>query len=66
MKEVGVFEDICVCDFIEEEFGKICDVIDKLKVEGDFCCEVFFNIKCLIEIGSYCGICYCRGLFVCG
>lgn len=35
-------------------------------VEGDLCKEEIQNIKWLMEIGSYCGVCYCKGLFVCG
>jgi hypothetical protein len=40
-------------DLTEEELGKIRDVIDKLKVEGDLRREVSLNIKRLIEIGRY-------------
>ncbi|ATX83359.1 30S ribosomal protein S13 [Bacillus velezensis] len=64
LKEAGVSED--TRDLTEEELGKIRDVIDKLKVEGDLRREVSLNIKRLIEIGSYRGIRHRRGLPVRG
>lgn len=66
LKEAGVSEDTRVRDLTEEELGKIRDVIDKLKVEGDLRREVSLNIKRLIEIGSYRGIRHRRGLPVRG
>lgn len=53
-------------DLIDDELGCICEVVDGYKVEGDLCCEINLNIKCLMEILLYCGICYCCGLLVCG
>lgn len=66
LKEAGVSEDTRVRDLTEEELGKIRDIIDKLKVEGDLRREVSLNIKRLIEIGSYRGIRHRRGLPVRG
>lgn len=62
----GVSEDTRVRDLTEEELGKIRDVIDGYKVEGDLRREVSLNIKRLIEIGSYRGIRHRRGLPVRG
>jgi small subunit ribosomal protein S13 len=36
------------------------------KVEGDLCCEILENIKCLIDIKFYRGLRHCRGLPVRG
>nr|MDH3175686.1 30S ribosomal protein S13 [Bacillus pumilus] len=66
LKEAGVSEDTRVRDLTEDELGKIRDIIDKLKVEGDLRREVSLNIKRLIEIGSYRGIRHRRGLPVRG
>lgn len=66
LKEAGVSEDTRVRDLTEEKLGKIRDIIDKLKVEGDLRREVSLNIKRLIEIGSYRGIRHRRGLPVRG
>ena len=46
-----------VKDISEEQVARIRDIIDKeYKVEGDLRKEVQFNIKRLIEIGSYRGL----------
>lgn len=45
--EVGVLEDVCVCDLIFDQEDKICVVVDGYKIEGDLCCEVSLNIKLL-------------------
>lgn len=66
LAEAGVSEDTRVRDLTEEELGKIRDVIDKLKVEGDLRREISLNIKRLIEIGSFRGIRHRRGLPVRG
>lgn len=66
LKEAGVSEDTRVRDLTEEELGKIREVIDGYKVEGDLRREVSLNIKRLIEIGSYRGIRHRRGLPVRG
>ncbi|GGI18117.1 30S ribosomal protein S13 [Gottfriedia solisilvae] len=66
LAEAGISEDTRVRDLTEEELGKIRELIDKLKVEGDLRREVSLNIKRLIEIGSYRGIRHRRSLPVRG
>ncbi|ART74695.1 30S ribosomal protein S13 [Sutcliffiella horikoshii] len=66
LAEAGVSEDTRVRDLTEEELGKIRDVVDKIKVEGDLRREVSLNIKRLIEIGCYRGLRHRRGLPVRG
>ncbi|MBM7704941.1 30S ribosomal protein S13 [Metabacillus iocasae] len=66
LAEAGVSEDTRVRDLTEEELGKIRDIIDSYKVEGDLRREVSLNIKRLIEIGSFRGIRHRRGLPVRG
>jgi small subunit ribosomal protein S13 len=63
----GVNPDTKVKDLSEQEVGRIREVIDKeYKVEGGLRKEVNFNIKRLIEIGSYRGLRHRRGLPVRG
>ncbi|HET7616183.1 MAG TPA: 30S ribosomal protein S13 [Bacillales bacterium] len=62
LKEAGVSEDTRVRDLTEEELGRIRDVVNQYKVEGDLRREVRMNIKRLIEIGSYRGLRHLRGL----
>ncbi|HET7629013.1 MAG TPA: 30S ribosomal protein S13 [Bacillales bacterium] len=62
LKEAGVSEDTRVRDLTEEELGRIREVINQYKVEGDLRREVRMNIKRLIEIGSYRGLRHRRGL----
>lgn len=66
LSEAGVSEDTRVRDLTEEELGKIRDIVDKHKVEGDLRREVSLNIKRLMEIGSYRGLRHRRGLPVRG
>lgn len=66
LAEAGVSEDTRVRDLTEEELGKIRDILDSYKVEGDLRREVSLNIKRLIEIGSYRGIRHRRSLPVRG
>lgn len=59
----GVNPDTRVKDLSEQEVNRIREVIDKeYKVEGTLRKEVNFNIKRLIEIGSYRGQRHRRGL----
>jgi small subunit ribosomal protein S13 len=59
----GVNPDTRVKDLGEQEVNRIREVIDKeYKVEGVLRKEVNFNIKRLIEIGSYRGLRHRRGL----
>jgi len=62
LKEANVSEDTRVRDLTEEELGRIREVINQYKVEGDLRREVQMNIKRLIEIGSYRGLRHRRGL----
>ena len=66
LEKAGVSQDTRVRDLTEEELGKIRDVIDTYKVEGDLRREISLNIKRLIEIGSFRGIRHRRGLPVRG
>ena len=66
LAEAGVSEDTRVRDLTEEELGKIRDILDSYKVEGDLRREVSLNINRLIEIGSYRGIRHRRSLPVRG
>jgi len=66
LAEAGVSEDTRVRDLTDDELGKIRDIIDTLKVEGDLRREVSLNIKRLMEIGSYRGLRHRRGLPVRG
>jgi len=62
-----VVPDTKVNDLTEEEVNRIREIIDhQYKVEGDLRKEVNFNIKRLIEIGSYRGMRHRRGLPVKG
>jgi small subunit ribosomal protein S13 len=59
----GVNPDTRVKDLTEQEVNRIREIIDKTyKVEGVLRKEVNFNIKRLIEIGSYRGQRHRRGL----
>lgn len=65
--QTDVNPDTRVKDLTDDEINRIREVIDKgFKVEGDLRKEVNFNIKRLIEIGSYRGLRHRRGLPVRG
>ena len=65
--QASVNPDAKVKDLTDEELSRIREVIDKEhKVEGDLRKEITFNIKRLIEIGSYRGLRHRRGLPVHG
>jgi small subunit ribosomal protein S13 len=66
LAEAGVSEDTRVRDLTEDELGRIRDIIDGHKVEGDLRREISLNVKRLIEIGAYRGIRHRRGLPVRG
>jgi len=66
LAEAGVSEDTRVRDLTEEELGKIREIVDRHKVEGDLRREVSLNIKRLMEIGCYRGLRHRRGLPVRG
>ncbi|MGQ0452735.1 30S ribosomal protein S13, partial [Bacillus sp. SS-TM] len=61
-----ISEETRVRDLTEDELGRIRDIIDRIKVEGDLRREVSLNIKRLMEIGSYRGLRHRRGLPVRG
>lgn len=65
--KAGVNPAVRVKDLDDTELDRIREVIDKeYKVEGDLRKEVNFNLKRLIEIGSYRGMRHRRGLPVHG
>src|SRR5436853_2374984 len=67
LKAAGVSVDTKVRELNEEQVNKIRKVIEEQhRVEGDLRKEVSFNIKRLMEIGSYRGLRHRRGLPVNG
>ena len=67
LEETGINPDIRVKDLSESDVAKLREYIEhNLKVEGDLRREVSLNIKRLVEIGCYRGVCHRRGLPVRG
>ena len=67
LASTGVNPDIRVKDLTEDDVSKLRDYIDKnYTVEGDLRRDVAFDIKRLIEIGSYRGLRHRKGLPVRG
>lgn len=67
LAQTKVNPDTRVKDLTDEEINRIREVIDRgYKVEGDLRKEINFNVKRLIEIGSYRGLRHRRGLPVRG
>ena len=63
----GVNPDIRVKDLSEDDVAKLREYIDRnVKVEGDLRRETAFDIKRLIEIGSYRGVRHRKNLPVRG
>ena len=60
------YRDTRVKDLTDDELGRIREVVDSYKVEGDLRREQNLNIKRLMEISSYRGIRHRRGLPVRG
>jgi len=57
LAQTGINPDIKMSDLTEEEVSRLREIIDREhKVEGDLRKEVNFDIKRLIDIGSYRGI----------
>ncbi|MBE9478122.1 MAG: 30S ribosomal protein S13 [Chloroflexi bacterium] len=57
LAQTGISADTRADSLTEDEINRLREVIDReYKVEGDLRKEVNFNIKRLIEIGSYRGI----------
>ena len=67
LAETGVIPDTRVKDLTEDDVSKLREYIDKnLEVEGDRRRSIAFDIKRLIEIGSYRGLRHRKGLPVRG
>jgi len=67
LAQTSITPDVKVSDLTEEEVNRLRETIDKqYRVEGELRKEVNFNIKRLIEIGSYRGIRHRYGLPVRG
>jgi len=66
VEEANVSPDTRVNELTDDELGRIREVVDNYKVEGDLRREVAMNIKRLMEIGSYRGLRHKRGLPVRG
>lgn len=64
--EAGVNPDTRVRDLTEEEVNKIREIIGRMSVEGDLRRQISFDIKRLVEIGSYRGVRHRKGLPVRG
>jgi small subunit ribosomal protein S13 len=63
LAQAGIAPDTRVKDLTEEEVNRLREIIDhQYKVEGDLRKEVNFNIKRLIEVGSYRGLRHRFGL----
>jgi small subunit ribosomal protein S13 len=63
LNKADITPDTKVNDLTDEEVNRLREVIDKqYQVEGELRKEINFNIKRLIEIGSYRGIRHRHGL----
>ena len=63
LDQASIAPDVKVKDLTEEEVNKLREIIDKqYRVEGELRKEINFNIKRLIEIGSYRGSRHRHGL----
>src|ERR1700752_4039317 len=63
LKAAGVGPDTKVRELNDDEVNKIRKVIEEqYRIEGDLRKEISFNIKRLMEIGSYRGLRHRRGL----
>ena len=67
LADTGINPDVRVKDLTEDDVSKLREYIDKnLEVEGDRRRSIAFDIKRLIEIGSYRGLRHRKGLPVRG
>jgi small subunit ribosomal protein S13 len=67
LAQAEIAPDTKVKDLTEEEVNRLREIIDKqYRVEGELRKEINFNIKRLIEIGSYRGLRHRHGLPVRG
>ncbi len=63
LTQASISPETRVSELTEDEINRLRETIDKqCKVEGDLRKEVNFNIKRLIEIGSYRGLRHRHGL----
>lgn len=63
LTQADIAPDTKVNDLTEEEVNRLREIIDKqIRVEGELRKEVNFNVKRLIEIGSYRGLRHRHGL----
>ena len=67
LADTGINPDTRVKDLTEDDISKLREYIDhNLQVEGDRRRKIAFDIKRLIEIGSYRGLRHRKGLLVRG
>ncbi len=67
LAQADIAPDVKVKDLTEDEVIKLREIIDKQhRVEGELRKEINFNIKRLVEIGSYRGLRHRHGLPVRG
>ena len=67
LADTGINPDVRVKDLTEDDISKLREYIDRnLQVEGDRRRTIAFDIKRLIEIGSYRGLRHRKGLPVRG
>lgn len=67
LAQADITPDVRVKDLTEDEVIKLREIIDKQhRVEGELRKEINFNIKRLVEIGSYRGLRHRHGLPVRG
>jgi len=63
LSQADITPETKVNDLTEEEVNRLREIIDKqIRVEGELRKEVNFNIKRLMEIGSYRGLRHRHGL----
>ena len=62
LKNAGVDENKKVNEWSDDEIGKIRDTVGAITIEGELRSEIQLNIKRLMDIGCYRGICHRTGL----
>ncbi len=63
LAQADISPEVPVKDLTDDEVQKLREIIDKqLRVEGELRKEINFNIKRLVEIGSYRGLRHRHGL----
>lgn len=67
LKKAEISADVRVKNLSEKEIGKLRNIIEKeYKVEGDLRRDISFNIKRLMDIGTYMGLRHRKSLPVRG